>query len=160
MAKSLRKESTFSFPRGPLPLVEAAKEAERALAADYELDVADVVLELKNMVDKGELATSVLLDKALERAVEKHPRTTYTHRAMLGVVASKNREAAFDEGAKIHCDDEIPWADLAFYAMKLDVIEGLEAAGVDVSELGPAGDDDDDSDDADSDDSDAEDEDE
>jgi hypothetical protein len=136
MAKSLINEKSYSFPRGPMPLGKAVEEAESAIQASYEADVEEVVASLKRKVDEDMIDESTSLDKELEKELSKHRRTISTRWAQMALMSSENADAAYDEDVEVPDEDGAPWTFLAYYAFRRDVIDGLDAAGVDIDGLG------------------------
>lgn len=126
------EKSTYSFPRGPMTLGAAADEARRALAADYAADV-NAVCALVKAKAKG--LEPGQLGKLIETTVEKSQRVRVPLKAMWGFVSSKNADVAEDFVVPEDFEDGMPWEELAFFAMRQDVIDQLDADGVDVSQV-------------------------
>ena len=126
-----KSKSTFSFPRGPMSLVQAVREAETAILADYMADVnglaqAWVAESIAKSTHTSKWAA--LLDEMLEKC----DRVMYEREAKLGMMVSPNATAAFDEDYDVECEDGIPWSTLMYYAMRRDVVLALEAENVEI----------------------------
>lgn len=122
----------------------AVQEAEGVLDRDYQEDVNGVADSLQEAIRDGEVTSSERLQDRLHEEVDGTQRVIYTHQAMLGVVASRNREAAWEEGMAESLDfsDGIPWSQICYFAMQRDVVEELERRDIDVNDPVPEEDED------------------
>jgi len=130
-----------------------AQTAEQRLDAalcvvrqDYYQDVRDtaesIKAELLDRIKEQECGDSLRewLQEHIHETIDGSSRVIYTQSAMLGMFASDNDGAYFDqfgdEGAVE--DGSVNWSRLCFSAFETDVIEQLGSIGVDVNEPLPA----------------------
>jgi hypothetical protein len=113
---------------------------------DYNQDVRDTAESVKSELEdrlkdqeSGEDLREWLMEH-IHETIDGSSRVIYTQSAMLGVFASDNDGAYFedfgDEG--IAEDGAINWSRLCYSAFERDVIEQLEAIGIDVNSPVPA----------------------
>lgn len=112
---------------------EDVKAAINILTHDYNNDVRGVAQDLAQRMKDGEVDE---FSDALHEAVDGTQRVIYTFQAKLGVILSDNSDRYFEEfGEEGACSkDGIAWERLCFVAMEQDVVEELEARGVDVND--------------------------
>lgn len=112
---------------------EDVKAAINILTMDYNNDVRSVAQDLAQRMKDGEVDE---FSDALHEAVDGTQRVIYTFQAKLGVILSDNSDRYFEEfGEEGACSkDGIAWERLCFVAMEQDVVEELEARGVDVND--------------------------
>ncbi len=125
---------------------ERLEDALRVVRADYYSDVRDTADNIKaelhsRLADQecGETLREWLLEH-IHETIDGSSRVIYTQSAMLGVFASSNDGAYFDDfGSEGAVEDgAINWSRLCFSAFERDVIEQLESIGVDVNNPVPA----------------------
>jgi hypothetical protein len=108
---------------------------------DYWQDTRDtaesIQSELEGRIKDQEYGESLRewLIEHIDETVDGSARVIYTQSAMLGVFASDNDGAYFDEFGDegIVEDGSINWSRLCYSAFRADVIHQLEAIGVDVN---------------------------
>lgn len=107
---------------------ESADYAMQILRRDYYADVCNVAKDLIERIKNGEIEDSEALQDALHDDIDGHQRITYTFQARIGLLCSDNEDALEEEGAG--GDNPTP-EQRCYWAMRQDVIERLEAEGVD-----------------------------
>jgi hypothetical protein len=126
---------------------EAARSVAREiLRADYYADVRGCAESIREAIAGGEVPDRESLLERIHEECDGHERVIYTHLNMETLLFSDNDDAyAEDFGADgMVKDGAINWAGLAYAAFERDVIDQLEAEGVDVNAYpGPAEDEDD-----------------
>jgi hypothetical protein len=120
----------------------AVKEAEAVLRAEYWADirgiVADIKSELKERLEAGEGGEPLRewLIEYTDSTVDGHHNVIYTYAAQKVVLFSDNAGAYVenygDEG--LADGGDINWSRLAWAAMREDVIEQLEAEGIEYND--------------------------
>lgn len=118
-------EGKWAFPEGELSLEDAVTEAKRVIRADYYQDVAGIAQNVADAFEKGRFKTRDEFDQYLNESVKESQRVLYPGQAMLGLLASDNDDAAFDEGLEVDCSEGIDYSILMEHAMVADVIESL-----------------------------------
>lgn len=121
------------------------EDARRVLRADYWSDVRGVADDLKARLAAGEFADRDEFTQALDETVDGHERVIYTCQAQECLLYSDNDGAYLDEfGADGAVEDGcLMWSRLAFAAFRADVVEHLDALGIDVNDPVPEEDDED-----------------
>lgn len=119
------RDDNWEFPKGKLSLGDAVKEAQQAIKADYYDDVRGIAKDVADELEKGKFRNAEELMEYLEQSVDGSQRVIYTQQAKLGLLASDNEDAAFDEGFEIDASEGIPYEKLMYFAMVKDVIEDL-----------------------------------
>src|SRR5689334_17926019 len=110
-------------------------EATSAITKDYYEDVKDVGDDVIRAIKDGEITDSEGADDYLHDSIDGTQRVIYTWQARLGLLASENSDAYFEEGmGELVCKDGIPYEQLMYYAMKADVHEYLDREGVDLND--------------------------
>lgn len=113
---------------------------------DYNQDVRDTAESINAELEDhlkdqecGEGLREWLLEH-IHETVDGSGRVIYTQSAMLGVFASDNKGAYFEDfdGEGVISDGDINWSALCYSAFERDVIEQMEAIGVDVNSPVPA----------------------
>ncbi len=114
--------------------------ATRVLQKDYQEDVDSVANDLADSWRKGEYdGDRDSFYTAIDEAVESTRHVIYTLQAQLGLAASGNDGAMFDETGEdtIDCKNGVEWSKLMFWAMRADVMEELNRLDIDVNEDPP-----------------------
>jgi hypothetical protein len=118
--------------RGALPAAPdepAVRDAVSVIRRDYYADVAAVA----DSVEERMRSEADVMD-IIHEEVDASQRVMYTWQARLGLLASENEDAyfeEFEEEGAVH-DGGIDYSRLMFAAMERDVIEELQRRGVDV----------------------------
>lgn len=122
------------------PPADPIEDAKRVLEKDYRDDVDSVVKELLDAWRTGEFdGARDSFEQRLEETVGGTQRVIYTFRAQLCLAFSSSDDAYLEMTG----DDSIPakngieWSTLAHYAMRQDVLDGLEHEGIDANEDPP-----------------------
>jgi hypothetical protein len=112
------------------------QDAHQVLRADYWSDVRDVAEELKQRIADGDFTDRDEFLDALHETVDGHQRVIYTAQAQECLLYSDNDGAYFEEFGSEGAvqDGAINWSALAFAAFHRDIIEHLDAIGVDVND--------------------------
>ena len=121
------------------------KAQEKTPEQDYWEDVRNMAQsiadEIESRANDGELGETLRewLQEHIHESIDGSARIIYTRQAQECLIYSSNDGAYFeefgDEGAV--SDGCINWSAIAFSAFERDVIEQLDAIGVDVNEPGP-----------------------
>lgn len=98
----------------------------REMAKDYRQDIID-----------GEITSWDELDQRIHEDVDSSQWIIYTFKAQCVLIASDNCDAGPDELGKDCCDFGGPmmWSQLAYWAMRQDLVEQLDAEGIDQDTL-------------------------
>jgi hypothetical protein len=114
----------------------AVEDAQRVLRKDYYDDVRGAADDLVRRLKDGEFADRDDFDQALHEQVDGHARVIYTGQAIECLLYSDNDGAYVEEfGSECIVEDGcIMWSRLAFAAFRADVVEHLDAIGVDVND--------------------------
>lgn len=111
-------------------------EANAVLRKDYWDDVRSAAEGLKQRLQDGEFNDRDQFLEALHETVDWHERVIYTFQAQQCLLYSDNDGAYFEdfgsEGAVR--DGQLNWSALAYAAFERDIIEQLDALGVDVND--------------------------
>lgn len=106
--------------------------AVSAIKRDYYEDVKDFGDSLIQAIKDGEIKDRDDFSERLHEDVDGAARVIYTWQARLGLLASDNEDAYFDEmGDELVCDGSIPYEQLMFYAMQRDIVEYMVREGAD-----------------------------
>jgi hypothetical protein len=123
-------------------------DAVSIITRDYYADVRGVGDELIDAIQDGEITDRESFDERLREDIDGAQRVIYTYNARLGLLASENHEAYFEEGiGDLDCKDSVPYETLMFYAMQKDVLEYMEREGFDPFDDDTYGDEDEDDED-------------
>lgn len=120
----------------------AVDEAETVLRAEYWQDVralADSIgADLRERLSEGEDGENLRewLIEYIEQSIDGHHNVIYTRAAQKVILYSDHSGAYADEFGEegIVENGDISWSRLAYAAMRADVIEQLDANGIDVNE--------------------------
>lgn len=108
-------------------------EATSAITKDYYADVRGVGDDIIRAIKDGEITDPDSADTYLHETIDGTRRVIYTWQARLGLLASENADAYFDEGlSDLDCSEGIPYEQLMYWAMRADVLEYLDREGVDL----------------------------
>jgi hypothetical protein len=109
------------------------QDAVAVITRDYYADVAAVGDDLIARIKDGEIPSrDDFFSEALHDTVDGTQRVIYTWEARLGLIASENHDAYFEEGlGDLDCRSSVPHEVLMFYAMQQDVVEYMEREGCD-----------------------------
>ena len=111
---------------------EDVRDAVSVIQRDYYQDVKNLGDELIERVKDGEIPERDGFGDALHDAVDGTQRVIYTWQARLGLLATKNDDAYFEElGEELTCDGSVPYEQLMFYALQRDVVEYMTREGFD-----------------------------
>lgn len=112
-------------------------EAMRVLRAEYYQDVTSMAEDLRDRVQRGEIASEEDLSDAVHDDVDGSAWVIYTGKNMQVLLVSDNSDAYFDEGMgngeDLVSKDGIRWEFLAYWALYRDVWEALDLLGIDHS---------------------------
>lgn len=114
---------------------EAVREAEALLRARYYRHVTAVARAIVRELCSARNSSSLqaeLMDR-IEEYVGGDPWTMTGPRAFDVIRYSDNESAAFEAGVGEVREGDFPWR-LAYFAMRADVVEAIEAMGVDVND--------------------------
>lgn len=115
-------------------------EAKRILRAAYYQDIKTTAEELKSECDKGEIADRDELETRIHEECDGSEWVIYTAKAWHLLFVSDNDEAYFETGMGREgalTDDGLDVSALAYHAMRRDLEEALEVAGIDSDWDGP-----------------------
>jgi hypothetical protein len=137
-----RCKSAIKAHRGRWKAPDQAQvdDALRVIRADYYHDVWEQAEELLQRIADGEITSSEGFDVALHEGIDGNRRVFIYYDAKLGLLASDNEDAMEEEMGEVESStDPSPQMHWAFRA---DVLETLQAHGVDVNDESIYGDDD------------------
>lgn len=115
---------------------EEVDQARDLICADYYKDVGSLADALATQWRAGEFdGDRDNFMRVIDETVEGAHRVIYTAESILGLYASDNDDAYFDEtGEKtLDCKSGMPWMQLIYYAMRVDVIKRLDYLDIDVN---------------------------
>jgi hypothetical protein len=108
------------------------QDAVAVITRDYYSDVADHGDDLIARIKSGDITDPSDFSDILHQDIDGAARVIYTWQARLGLIASENHDAYFEEGiGDLDCRDSVPYEVLMFYAMQQDVIEYMATNGCD-----------------------------
>jgi len=108
------------------------QDAVAVITRDYYNDVADLGDQLIDDIKNGEIPGPNDFSDALHEMVDGTQRVIYTWQARLGLIASENHDAYFEEGiGDLDCSESVPHEVLMFYALQQDIVEYMEREGCD-----------------------------
>lgn len=111
---------------------EDVNDAVSVIRRDYYADVEGLGDSLIEAIKDGEIADREQFQDRLHEDVDGSQRVIYTWQAQLGILASENSDAYFEElGETLECDGSVPYEKLMFYAMQRDVVEYMTREGFD-----------------------------
>lgn len=112
------------------PTEEQVNDAFRVIYRDYYQDVLDTAEELVGQVRDGDIESVDQATETLDQMLDSDRRVFITWQARLGLLASENSDAYFEEfGAAdpSSFEDGIPYSMLMYHAMEADVRRRIEA---------------------------------
>ena len=114
------------------PTEEDVRDAVAVIQRDYYADVKNLGDELIERIKDGEIPDHESFGDALHDTVDGTQRIISTWQARLGLLASSNDDAYFEElGETLECDGSVPYEKLLFFAMERDVVEYMTREGFD-----------------------------
>jgi hypothetical protein len=116
---------------------EMTVEAARGiLRKEYWDDVRDTAKAIKDAWDSKEIDDREGLIEYIDETVDGAGRVIYTGQAMDCLRYSDNDEAGIDElGASgFDWSNGVPWSQLAYFAFRADIMNQLDAEGLDVND--------------------------
>jgi hypothetical protein len=146
MAKKKKRERDKREPVTESQL----RDAVSVITREYYEDVRGIGDDLIDQIQDGDIARSDDFGDALHDAVDGTQRVIYTWQARLGLIASENHDAYFEEGiGDLDCSESVPYETLMFYALQKDVVEYMDREGFDPYDRDTYAEDDEDEDDED-----------
>ena len=115
---------------------EQARDADRVLRAQYFQSVRDMAEELAEMCRSGEIADTEALDERIHEECDWSEWVIYTARALQVLRYSENASAGPEElgGDRFNWSDGMHWSELAYWALRADLQEQLDAEGIDLND--------------------------
>lgn len=121
------------------------QDAVSVITRDYYADVRALGDDLIDRIQDGEIERMDDFGDELHETVDGAQRAIYTFQARLGLIASENHDAYFEEGlGDLDCKESVPYEVLMFYALQKDVVEYMEREGFDPYDRGTYAEDEDD----------------
>jgi hypothetical protein len=102
------------------------------LRAAYYGEIRDLAREVRGLVNEGELKDSEDVDTWIHETLDGHQFVIYTAQAQEVLFISSNDGYGAEEGL-VNFSNGIPWEQLAYWAMRQDLLEQLDALEVDVN---------------------------
>ena len=126
-------------PARPEPQADPERQHEdamRFLRQEYYGGVRGIVEDLKSRVASGEIASEDALNDAVHQEVDGSYWVIYTHANFQVLLCSDHHDASFEEYGEVPlaADGNVNWAALAFAALKRDVLDQMDAEGVQIVE--------------------------
>lgn len=123
-----KKERRLGAP----PTERDVKDAVAVIQRDYYDDVETLGDELMGRIKDGEIPDRDAFSDALHETIDGSRRVFVTWLARLGLLATSNYDAYFEEGiGDLDCSESVPYETLMFYALQQDVVEYMQREGVD-----------------------------
>jgi hypothetical protein len=112
---------------------EARELAYSILRADYYRDIRGIAEDVKSCVESGELADREAVDTYVHETVDGCGRVIYTREAQEAVMLSDNGDSMIENCGTdgVVSDGSICWSQMAYFAVRDDVMEQLQAEGID-----------------------------
>jgi hypothetical protein len=112
------------------------EDAIGVLRSEYYTDVKDMARELVKSCREGEIEDQDALQDRIHEDVDGSQWVIYTARAQVVMLVSDNDGAGPDEcgAGGFEWKDGVPWSQLAYFAMRADLVEQIEAEGLDVND--------------------------
>lgn len=104
------------------------------LRRQYYADVRSLALDLIERA-KDEQLDAEAFDEAVHQDVDSNQWVIYTHMAKIACLVSDNEDAIFEDMGGVECDGSVPYSQIAFFAMRQDVLQALETEGFDYNKL-------------------------
>lgn len=118
--------------KNPQVTEKDVEDALRVLRADYYSDVRGMAKDLADRMKAGDIED---FNDALHEDVDGCQRVIYTQQAQIGLLCSDNEDAYAQEFGEVPVTDgAINWAAMMYSALQQDIIEDLDAHGVDVND--------------------------
>ncbi len=109
------------------------EDATSAITRDYYEDVKGVGDDIIRAIKDGEIENEEDADRYLHETIDGTQRVIYTWQARLGLLASSNADAYFEEGlGELVCTDSVPYEQLMYWALRADVLEYLGREDIDI----------------------------
>lgn len=117
----------FLAIKPPKSAEQRVEDAHRVLARDYQEDVSNIAAELLEEWRSGQFdGNSDSFREAIDQSVDGTQRVIYTGKAQECLLFSRNDGQMLEDMGEVTFKDNIEWSQLAYYAMRQDVIEELE----------------------------------
>jgi len=118
------------------------KDAEHVLRAEYWADVRglahSIMDELRDQIKDGNSGEPLRewLIEHINETIDGNERVIYTWQAQKTLLFTENQDAYVDQFGKegIANDGAINWSGLAYCALEADVMEQLDAEGIDIND--------------------------
>jgi hypothetical protein len=108
------------------------EQAQSVIRADYWEDVSNVADDFQRAVNEREITDREDGETWLHETVDGHSRVIYTGAAILGLYASKEDNAQFEETG-----ERGDFSQQMYYAFMADIRDELERRGVDLNDPEP-----------------------
>lgn len=117
----------------------AADAAIAILRREYYTKIKVLAEYIKHEINCGEIDNAEFLDSCIFEKLEGHYNVIYTHAAKIVCFVSDNADVGMEEELidPVTFKTGIPWSILAFWAMRTDLVEQLEAINVDLNDPKP-----------------------
>ncbi len=102
------------------------------MRAEYYQDVRDTAKALAEEMKAGDVSE---FSDSLHETCDGDQRVIYTFKAKVGLLCSDNEDACVEETGEVPMQGgDINWSAMMFYAFQQDIVECLDANGVDVND--------------------------